>query len=76
MSENAPVKAPSFRDHRKAMLEDVATFISAQVMSQHLGIKLENVSFHKLGRAKHARASTRKSCKNALAGGGMGGMDF
>src|ERR1700743_1094605 len=48
----AAVKAPSFGDRRKAMLEDIAILTGAQVISEDLGIKLENVSLDMLGRAK------------------------
>jgi chaperonin GroEL len=48
----AAVKAPGFGDRRKAMLEDIATLTAGQVISEELGIKLENVSLDMLGRAK------------------------
>jgi chaperonin GroEL len=48
----AAVKAPGFGDRRKAMLEDIATVTGGQVISEDLGIKLENVSLDMLGRAK------------------------
>jgi chaperonin GroEL len=48
----AAVKAPGFGDRRKAMLEDIATVTGGQVISQDLGIKLENVTLEMLGRAK------------------------
>ncbi|MBO9545981.1 chaperonin GroEL [Caulobacter sp.] len=48
----AAVKAPGFGDRRKAMLEDIAILTGAQVVSEDLGIKLENVSLEMLGRAK------------------------
>jgi chaperonin GroEL len=48
----AAVKAPGFGDRRKAMLEDLAILTGAQVVSEDLGIKLENVSLDMLGRAK------------------------
>jgi len=48
----AAVKAPGFGDRRKAMLEDIATLTAAQVISEDLGIKLENVTVDMLGRAK------------------------
>ncbi len=48
----AAVKAPGFGDRRKAMLEDIAILTSAQVISEDLGIKLENVTLDMLGRAK------------------------
>lgn len=49
------VKAPGFGDRRKAMLEDVATLIGGQVVSEDLGIKLENVTIDMLGTAKKVR---------------------
>ena len=49
------VKAPGFGDRRKAMLEDIATLSGGQVISEDLGIKLENVTLDMLGRAKRAR---------------------
>jgi chaperonin GroEL len=48
----AAVKAPGFGDRRKAMLQDLATLTGGQVISEDLGIKLENVSLDMLGRAK------------------------
>jgi chaperonin GroEL len=48
----AAVKAPGFGDRRKAMLEDVATLTGGQVISDDLGIKLENVTLDMLGGAK------------------------
>jgi chaperonin GroEL len=51
----AAVKAPGFGDRRKAMLEDIAVLTNGQVISEDLGIKLENVSLEMLGRAKRAR---------------------
>ena len=51
----AAVKAPGFGDRRKAMLEDIAVLAGAQVISEDLGIKLENVTLAMLGRAKRVR---------------------
>ena len=48
----AAVKAPGFGDRRKAMLEDIATLTGGKVISEDLGIKLENVKLADLGRAK------------------------
>ncbi|WP_019959858.1 chaperonin GroEL [Woodsholea maritima] len=48
----AAVKAPGFGDRRKAMLEDIAVLTGGQVISEDLGIKLENVSIDMLGTAK------------------------
>jgi chaperonin GroEL len=49
----AAVKAPGFGDRRKAMLQDIAILTGGMVISEDLGIKLENVSLKDLGRAKH-----------------------
>ena len=48
----AAVKAPGFGDRRKAMLEDIAILTGGRVISEDLGIKLENVKLDDLGRAK------------------------
>jgi chaperonin GroEL len=48
----AAVKAPGFGDRRKAMLEDMAVLTGGQVVSEDLGIKLENVTIDMLGSAK------------------------
>ena len=48
----AAVKAPGFGDRRKAMLEDIACLTNGQVISEDLGIKLENVTLDMLGTAK------------------------
>ena len=48
----AAVKAPGFGDRRKAMLEDLAILTGGQVISEDLGIKLENVTIDMLGKAK------------------------
>jgi chaperonin GroEL len=48
----AAVKAPGFGDRRKAMLEDIAILTNGQLISEDLGIKLENVTLQMLGRAK------------------------
>ena len=48
----ASVKAPGFGDRRKAMLEDIAILTGGKVISEDLGIKLENVQLSDLGRAK------------------------
>ena len=49
------VKAPGFGDRRKAMLEDIATVTGGQVISEDIGIKLENVKLNMLGTAKKVR---------------------
>ncbi len=51
----AAVKAPGFGDRRKAMLEDIAILTGGQMISEDIGIKLENVTLAMLGRAKRVR---------------------
>src|SRR5436190_17361945 len=51
----AAVKAPGFGDRRKAMLEDIAIVTGGQVISEDLGIKLENVKLEMLGKAKNVK---------------------
>jgi chaperonin GroEL len=51
----AAVKAPGFGDRRKAMLEDIAILTNGQLISEDLGIKLENVTVDMLGKAKRVR---------------------
>ena len=51
----AAVKAPGFGDRRKAMLEDMAILSGGQVISEDLGIKLENVTLDMMGKAKKVR---------------------
>ena len=51
------MKAPGFGDRRKAMLEDIAVLSGGQVISEDLGIKLENVTLQMLGRAKKVSIS-------------------
>src|SRR6185437_12104633 len=48
----AAVKAPGFGDRRKAMLEDIAVLTKGELISEELGIKLENVTLAMLGTAK------------------------
>jgi chaperonin GroEL len=50
--KNAAVKAPGFGDRRKAMLQDIATLTGGQLISEELGIKLEDVTLAQLGHAK------------------------
>jgi chaperonin GroEL len=50
--KSCAVKAPGFGDRRKAMLEDIAALTGGQVISEDLGVKLENVVIEQLGRAK------------------------
>src|SRR6266436_5768369 len=56
----AAVKAPGFGDRRKAMLEDIAIVTGGQVISEDLGIKLENVKLSMLGTAKKVRIAQIK----------------
>ncbi len=51
----AAVKAPGFGDRRKAMLEDIAVLTAGQLITEDLGIKLENVTLAMLGRARRVR---------------------
>jgi chaperonin GroEL len=64
----AAVKAPGFGDRRKAMLEDIAILTGAQVVSEELGIKLENLTLTDLGTAK--RISINKDTTTIVEGGG------
>ena len=64
----AAVKAPGFGDRRKAMLEDIAVLTGGQVISEDLGIKLENVTLAMLGRAK--RVSISKENTTIVDGAG------
>ena len=64
----AAVKAPGFGDRRKAMLEDIAILTGGQVISEDLGIKLENVTLDMLGTAK--RVSITKEETTVVDGAG------
>jgi chaperonin GroEL len=64
----AAVKAPGFGDRRKAMLEDIAILTGGQVISEDIGIKLENVSLDMLGNAK--RVSITKEETTIIDGSG------
>ena len=64
----AAVKAPGFGDRRKAMLEDIAVLTGGSVISEDLGIKLENVTLGMLGRAK--RVSIDKDNTTIVDGAG------
>jgi chaperonin GroEL len=64
----AAVKAPGFGDRRKAMLEDIALLTGGTVISEDLGIKLENVSLDMMGRAK--RVSLSKEDTTIISGAG------
>ena len=67
----AAVKAPGFGDRRKAMLEDIAILTGGQVVSEDLGIKLENVTVDMLGTAK--RVSITKEESTIVGGAGKKG---
>jgi len=62
------VKAPGFGDRRKAMLDDIAILTGGQVISEDLGIKLENVTLNDLGTAK--RITVDKDNTTIVDGGG------
>ncbi|MCT7376957.1 chaperonin GroEL [Chelativorans salis] len=64
----AAVKAPGFGDRRKAMLEDIAVLTAGQMISEDLGIKLENVMLNMLGRAK--RVLIEKDTTTIIDGSG------
>jgi chaperonin GroEL len=66
--KNAAVKAPGFGDRRKAMLQDIATLTGGQLISEELGIKLEDVSLTQLGDAK--RVVVDKDNTTIIGGGG------
>jgi chaperonin GroEL len=57
----AAVKAPGFGDRRKAMLEDIAILTGGQVVSEDLGIKLENVTLDMLGTAKRVNITKEET---------------
>jgi len=65
----AAVKAPGFGDRRKAMLEDMAILTGGQVISEDLGIKLENVTLDMLGKSKRIRVE--KENTTIIDGGGQ-----
>ena len=64
----AAVKAPGFGDRRKAMLQDIAILTGGQVISEDLGMKLENVTIDMLGTAK--RVTITKDTTTIIDGGG------
>src|SRR5580693_5379792 len=64
----AAVKAPGFGDRRKAMLEDIAALTNGQLISEELGIKLENVTLDMLGQAK--RVTITKDATTVIDGAG------
>src|ERR1700740_499279 len=65
----AAVKAPGFGDRRKAMLEDIAVLTAGQLISEELGIKLENVTLEMLGRAKRVHIDKESTTIIDGAGG-------
>ena len=64
----AAVKAPGFGDRRKAMLQDIAVLTGGEVISDDLGIKLENVTINMLGKAK--RVTITKDDTTIVSGAG------
>ncbi len=62
------VKAPGFGDRRKAMLEDIAILTGGKMISEELGIKLENVKLEELGQAK--RVTVEKDATTIVEGAG------
>jgi chaperonin GroEL len=64
----AAVKAPGFGDRRKAMLQDIAILTGGNMITEDLGIKLENVTVAMLGRAKHVTID--KENTTIVSGGG------
>src|SRR5262245_45438410 len=67
----AAVKAPGFGDRRKAMLEDISILTGGKVVSEDLGIKLENVRLEDLGRAK--KVTIDKDNTTIIEGAGKAG---
>ena len=65
---NCAIKAPGFGDRRKAMLQDIAILTGAQVVSEDLGLQLENVGMEQLGRAKRVVAD--KDTTTIIGGAG------
>lgn len=65
---NCGIKAPAFGDRRKAILQDIATLTGGQVISEDIGLKLENVSIDQLGKAK--RVVVGKETTTIIGGGG------
>ncbi len=65
------VKAPGFGDRRKAMLEDIAILTGGQVISEDLGMKLENATLEQLGKAK--KITVDKENTTIVEGGGKKG---
>jgi len=65
------VKAPGFGDRKKAMLQDIATLTGGNIVSEELGIKLENITLNMLGRARQVRINK----DNTTIVGGYGDGD-
>lgn len=65
------VKAPGFGDRKKAMLQDIATLTGGNIVSDELGIKLENITLNMLGRARQVRINKN----NTTIVGGYGDGD-
>ena len=68
--KNAGVKAPGFGDRRKAMLQDIAVLTGAELISEDLGFKLEDVKIASLGRAR--RVVVDKDNTTIIGGAGSG----
>jgi chaperonin GroEL len=66
--KSCAVKAPGFGDRRKAMLQDLAILTGGQLVSEELGVKLENTTIEQLGRAK--RVVVDKDNTTIIGGGG------
>ena len=66
--KSAAVKAPGFGDRRKAMLEDMAVMTGGELVSEELGIKLEDIQLERLGRAK--RVVVDKDSTTIIGGAG------
>ncbi len=66
--KSCAVKAPGFGDRRKAILEDIAVLTGGEVVSEDLGLKLENISLAQLGKAK--RVVIDKDNTTIIGGGG------
>ena len=66
--KSCAVKAPGFGDRRKVMLQDIAVLTGGQVVSEDIGLKLENVAIEQLGRAK--RVVVDKDSATLIGGAG------
>ena len=65
--QSAAIKAPGFGERRKAMLQDVATLTGGQVISEDVGLKLENATLDLLGSAKRVVVVTINFCCDICA---------